>query len=56
MGAEQWPDQKSMQITGAISFERDLFVTTFSSRECWLSKVSGLSPYFSVRLPGRQRT
>jgi hypothetical protein len=41
MGAEPWPDQKSVQITGAISFERDLFVTAFFSRECWLSKVSG---------------
>jgi hypothetical protein len=41
MGAEPWPSQKSVQITGAISFERDLFVTAFFSRECWLSKVSG---------------
>jgi hypothetical protein len=41
MGAEPWPDQKSVQITGAISIERDLFVTSFSSRECWLSKVRG---------------
>jgi hypothetical protein len=40
MGAEPWPDQKSVQGTGAISFERDLFVTAFSSRECWPSKVS----------------
>ena len=27
MGAERWQDQNSVQIAGAISFERALFVT-----------------------------
>jgi hypothetical protein len=30
MGAEPWPDQKTIQIAGAISFERDIFITTHS--------------------------
>jgi hypothetical protein len=29
MGAEAWPDQKPVQIAGAISFERDIFVTMY---------------------------
>jgi hypothetical protein len=43
MGAERWQDQNSVQIAGAISFERALFVTNegFLRAAVGYRKVSG---------------